>query len=232
MNFVLHYHLGARDLGSEVAGVGAMLPDLWRMADRRVRPARDPARVAGAGELGAVLDGIEHHLAIDKWFHADPVFTAGERLAADRLREAAIAAPRIGLFAHILWELCLDGELVARLGLDAVLRGLRAGFARVEESGGGARAAELHHFERASRSQEERELFDQRMRRLFTELARGPWIDGYQTGDGVAFRIEGVRARLGLAPMSGDDHVRLAEVASGLLEAAPPFVDRILARSA
>src|SRR5262245_14457660 len=39
VNFVLHHHLAARDLGSPAAGAGAMLPDLWRMADRRVRAA-------------------------------------------------------------------------------------------------------------------------------------------------------------------------------------------------
>ena len=40
MNFLLHRHLAARALASSEAGHGAMLPDLWRMADRRVRADR------------------------------------------------------------------------------------------------------------------------------------------------------------------------------------------------
>src|SRR3954468_14876389 len=48
VNFLLHHHLAARDLGSPEAAVGAMLPDLWRMADRRVRAIRRLAAPGGA----------------------------------------------------------------------------------------------------------------------------------------------------------------------------------------
>lgn len=231
MNFVLHHVLAARDLGSPAAGAGAMLPDLWRMADRRVRPARELAAHGASGALAEVLRGVDHHVAVDRWFHVDPVFVDGERLAVERIRAASIGAPRMGMFAHVLWELCLDGALLSRLGLAEVLASLRAGFADVEGSAGpGARAAELHHFERHARGADERDAFDHRMGRLFTEIARGPWIDGYQSGEGVAFRIAGVRSRLGLAPMEIEDHARLADVASSLLEDAPAVVERILAR--
>src|SRR5512132_2779549 len=113
VNFLLHHHLALRDLGAPDAAVGAMLPDLWRMADRRVRPAvgelppSDSNNEASA--LPRVLAGIAHHVAADRWFHRDPVFLDGEQLTAARLRSVAADAPRIGLFAHVLWELCLDG---------------------------------------------------------------------------------------------------------------------------
>lgn len=227
MNFLLHHHLAARDLGSPAAGAGAMLPDLWRMADRRVRAA--PGGLAEAPD-DAVLAGIAHHLTADRWFHDDAVFTDGEREAAGLLREAGIVAPRAPLFAHILWELCLDGALLRREGLAQVLASLREGLAAVRPSAAG-RAVELHHFGRVARAPAERDAFERRLGRIFDELARGPWIDGYQTGEGLAERIQGVRMAVGLTPMDGDDLRRFAGVADRLLDRAPAVVERILARA-
>lgn len=203
-----------------------MLPDLWRMADRRVRPA--PGGRPEAPD-DAVLAGIAHHVAADRWFHADAVFTDGEREAAGLLREARITAPRAPLFAHILWELCLDGALLRSEGLADVLASLREGLAEVRPSAA-ARAAELHHFGRVARTDADRDAFDRRLGRIFDELARGPWIDGYQTGPGLAERIQGVRAAVGLTPMDGDDRTRFAAVADRLLERAPAAVGHILAQ--
>lgn len=207
-----------------------MLPDLWRMADRKVRPAHQRVEPESGADrrLSEALAGIDHHLTADRWFHAAPVFLEGERRAAVALREARITAPRIGLFAHILWELCLDGELVRREGLDSLLATLRGGFAALSE-GSAARAVELHHFGRIDRGAAAREMFDRRMARIFVELERGPWIEGYQRGQGIAFRIEGVRAHLGLPPFTAEDHGRLSGVADLLLEQAREAVDAILA---
>jgi hypothetical protein len=208
VNFVLHHELARRDLGSAEAAAGAMLPDLWRMADRRVRLAR----------LESSPDAA-----------LDPVFVEGERLARAKMREAGLAAPRMGLFAHVLWEMCLDGELLRRRGFDAIFAEVRAALAVV--SGGEARrAAHRHHFDRVARTLEERSAFEARMRRIVEELARGPWIEGYQTGDGIAVRLEGVRSRLGFAPLADEDRAHLARVADGLLDAARAPVSTILAR--
>jgi len=35
VNFLLHHHLAFLELGRPEAAAGAMLPDVWRMADRR-----------------------------------------------------------------------------------------------------------------------------------------------------------------------------------------------------
>jgi hypothetical protein len=216
VNFLLHRYLAARDLGSEVAGIGAMLPDLWRMADRRVRPALvEVANPPAAGELASILAGINHHLQVDRWFHAADVFLDGERLTADRLRASGLDAPKLGLFAHIAWELCLDGALVRREGLEATLGALRDGFGAA--SGGLADdAVSLHHFDRVERTAAERRGFDAGMRRLFTEIARGPWIAGYQDGAGVAQRIEGMRVRLGFSRFRAADRERFGLVLDDL----------------
>jgi hypothetical protein len=222
MNFLLHHHLASRDLASPAAGAGAMLPDLWRIADKRVRAMHadfGASNEEATGALREVLDGIAHHVEVDRWFHADPVFVEGERAAIAMIRAAAIGAPRMPLFAHILWELCLDGALVASRG-DAIVDDVRAGFEAASREGAGDRAATLHHFARVERTAEERALFDQRMRRIEEELARGPWIRGYANGAGIAERIDGVRARVGFARMDVQDRDRLALVADELLARA------------
>jgi hypothetical protein len=225
VNFVLHLHLAARDLASPGAGAGAMLPDLWRMADRRVRA--QPLRPLGDNPaLDAALAGIEHHLDVDRWFHADPAFTEGEREAARLLREAHLTAPRIGLFAHVLWELCLDGALLRREGLERVLDLLRRGVAELGPDTF-ERTADLHHFSRVAREASERATFAARLTRILAELERGPWIEGYQHGSGIAALISGVRRGVGLSPLVDADAVRLAAVAEALLARAPGALERI-----
>jgi hypothetical protein len=225
VNFLLHRHLAARDLGS-VAGTGAMLPDLWRMADRRVRPAPGPVEATAGAELAALLAGIDHHLHADRWFHAAPIFLEGERLTSDRLRASGPDAPKLGLFAHIAWELCLDGALLRREGLAPTLVALRDGFRAIGEI---ARdAASLHHFARVPRTTVERAAFDAGMDRLFTEIARGPWVEGYQFGAGVAQRIEGMRFRLGLGRFAAAERARLGDVFETLAPEADAAIAALL----
>jgi chromosome condensin MukBEF complex kleisin-like MukF subunit len=227
MNFLLHRHLGARDLGSAAAGVGAMLPDLWRMADRHVRPAASAVDEGPSdGVLADVLAGVQHHLVADRWFHRDRVFVDGEREATQRLRDARLGARRSVLLGHVLWELCLDGELVRREGAEQLKAALRSG---VDSAGPRlSLAVETHHFARAGRSLDERRAFDDRLARIVDALLRGPWIDGYAAADGVAARIQGVRTRLGLEPMDADDLARFAAVADALRASAALALDAIL----
>ncbi|MEJ7728060.1 MAG: hypothetical protein WKG00_02485 [Polyangiaceae bacterium] len=230
MNFLLHRHLAVRDLGSGAAGIGAMLPDLWRMADRRVRPRRTTlaeARPApGDGIVGEVMEGVEHHLRADAWFHRAPVFTEGERLVGDRLRAAGTTAGRMSLLAHVVWEMCLDGALLRREGLAPVLAALRADFERTAAAA--ERAADLHHWLPTARPAEERDAFLARMHRLATELARGPWIEGYRDPLGLAIRAAGVRVRLGLAPLDPDDQRRVADALQPTLELSDAAVEVVL----
>ncbi|WP_437737085.1 hypothetical protein [Sorangium sp. So ce1335] len=247
MNFLLHRHLAARDLGSVAAGAGAMLPDLWRMADRRVRPARAADRPAAPpSRLAEVLAGIDHHVALDRWFHAAPVFVEGERRLAAALRGASIGAPRLPLFAHVLWEMCLDGALLRRTGLAPVLDALRAGLAAIDGAPSEA-AASLHHFDRRAPSPAgapsdalssagapspaalaDRAAFEARLRRICDDLARGPWVAGYQDGAGLAQRLAGVRSRFGMLPFTPEQHDRLAALLDGLAGPADDALDDLL----
>ncbi len=222
MNFLLHRHLAAAACGSEIAGFGAMLPDLWRMADRRVRARA--GEFEGEGPLAHLFEGIAHHLAADAHFHKSDVFTRGEALVAEVMK--TLVAPRARLFAHIGWELCLDGELVRREGIDEVLAALRRGFARADELMFDAAAA--HHFDRVDRDPSDREAFEHRMRRIVHGLARGPWVAGYQSGLGIADRISGVRIALGLTPFDPEDRALLAAGLDALVGAAESAVDELL----
>lgn len=231
MNFLFHHHLAVRDLGSPEAGVGAMLPDLWRMADRKVRAQRlDPSALEGA-QRSEVLRGIDHHLDADLWFHGDAVFADGERATADAFKRSGASAPRLVLFAHVTWEMCLDGALVRALGGDTLLASMREGLTRARASGELDRSAGLHHWDRGTRparGDDDRAGFDARMQHIEAELHKGAWVMGYANGDGIAARLSGIRARLGIAPLSPDDHARVAVIAEDLLALGEPFVGRIV----
>jgi hypothetical protein len=205
MNFLLHRHLALRQSRDPGTGIGAMLPDLWRMADRRVRPCHELAD----GELATpVMAGIAHHLDADRWFHRTNVFLEGERRLSEGFRSAGFAARRMGLLAHIAWELCLDGALVQREGLEPLLDGLRRDLAA--HAAPCAAAVEVHHFSVAGRTVAERQLFEVRMERLTTELARGPWIGRYASAEGLAEVLGAIRMRVGLSPLDEGDQARLA----------------------
>jgi len=49
--------------------------------------------------------------------------------------------------------------------------------------------------------------------------------------EGLAYRIQGVRARLNLPALRVEGHMLLADACSELLDAAGPVVDRILTSS-
>jgi hypothetical protein len=224
VNFLMHRRLAADALGSDVAGVGGMLPDLWRIADRRVR-ASDIVERSDRGRLADLMDGIAHHLSADRRFHKAEVFTRGEALVGEVMK--TLAAPRARLFAHITWELCLDGELVRRDGIDQVLDATRRGFSRGDAAM--TEAAEAHHFARVPREAAEREVFEHKMRRIVHGLVHGPWIASYRSGRGVAERVSGVRVSLGLPPFDFDDRLRLAEGLDALAGDAASAVDEIFA---
>jgi hypothetical protein len=216
VNFLLHRHLAATALGSALAGAGAMLPDLWRMADRRVR-ARQVALATGdlpGGALGQILAGVEHHLESDRWFHGAAVFVDGEHELAARLAEARLSASRMGLLAHILWELCLDGALVRRVGLAPTLEALAAALPAAAPHDAAAIAA--CHAVREPFTDEEQAGFAQRMDRLRAALLEGRWIAAYQDGRGLAEVTSGIRRRLELPPLGDEDAARLATILDGL----------------
>lgn len=216
MNFLLHHHLAARDLGRADAAAGSMLPDVWRMADRRAHLRQ--AEVAPEADLQSVSDGLAHHLVVDAWFHRDPVFLQGESAARVALRRAR-DAPKMGLFAHITWELCLDGALLRRLGVERVLSDVRGSIAALRP--------DAHHRVAAVRVRlpaVDRVVFETRVDRILGAIGAGPWVAGYATSAGVVERLEGLRMRLGFCALSTDNR---DAVVSGL-ELLAPEADRAL----
>lgn len=244
MNFLLHQHFAERDLERAAAGFGAMLPDLWRMVDRRVRARSDvatPTDARAVDDLGDVLRGIAHHLDVDLWFHEAVAFTRGERRTADALAAARIRAKKLSLFAHPLWEMCLDGALVRREGAEVV----RARVARARAEGATAAivAAELHHFadarelaiqpnEGAGEGEQRatRGAFFARLDELLDALCEGPWIAGYGVPFGLTRALEGMRTRFGMPRFEADERSRVEEAIAGLEREADEALEVLLMR--
>jgi hypothetical protein len=219
VNFLLHRHLAARELVSGAAGIGAMLPDLWRMADRRVRARKSVTFLDS--RLDDLQRGVAHHLEADRWFHRCEPFEAGE--AATRRAFAPISAPKLALFAHAAWEMCLDGALLLRDGA-AETQALRRHLAATDENA----ARELGDLHGADRlAPDDRERFHETVCALRAGIARGPWIEGYKTGSGLAARLERVRMRVGLGPLGDAERSALGAALGARLEAARPALDEL-----
>jgi hypothetical protein len=170
-----------------------------------------------------VSDGVAHHLAVDAWFHRAAVFTDGETATREALRRAR-DAPKMGLFAHVAWELCLDGALLRRIGTESVLRDVRESVTAVRPDAH-RRAADLH----TGGDPPDRPTFELRVDRILDAIARGPWVAGYATAPGVVERLEGVRARFGFAPLSEADRDAVAGGLEALERDADAGLDAILA---
>lgn len=221
MNFFLHHHLARRDLARPESAIAAMLPDVWRMADRRAHLRRadvdDPIRndPAHAALQQALAEGVAHHVAADAHFHGAPELAEGEREARMILLRAP-AAPKMSLLAHVAWELCLDGALLRRVGLASALEGIRDGLNHVRPNGH-HRLAAMH----VRLPPQDREAFDARVDRLLDAITAGPWAAAYTTGAGVTECLERIRSRLRLEPLSPGDRRVVAEG----FDAAEPLAD-------
>jgi hypothetical protein len=190
VNLLLHRGFARSELGDAASGFGAMLPDLVRMVDRRWRPQPGSApRGEASPVLRSVLDGIDHHLAIDLWFHRRAELHDGERLTAEALRAAGTTARRLPLFAHALWEMLLDGAWARRAGPTAVEESLRAECAALASVAEEAMA--LHAGDVAPWAASRDHLA--RLWRTVPVLA-----SGYATAEGLAARLDGLRASFGL----------------------------------
>jgi hypothetical protein len=207
LNFLLHRHFAKRETGSDAIAFGAMLPDLARLVDRRWRPGS----VASTGEpISQVLDalhhGIAHHLEADTWFHRTRVFREGEKRTAAALRDAmgpagADLAPRLGLFGHVTWEMCLDGAWLRRSGdVDARIAELARDVERF--------APEANDALREATPASPGSALDERLAILWSRLP--DLAAGYAIGDGVARRLDGIRRSLRLPAASDEVRARWA----------------------
>lgn len=223
MNFVLHHHLAREETGSPAAAIGAMLPDLWRMADRRVRPRR-PSRDRPAGpepddpRARRMAEGVRHHLEADAWFHASAHLRDGERRLRQAFAARGLDQARMGLLAHIGWELALDGALVRTLGPEAARARIDADFAAHEDVLGVVQLRETRGPAPPG--------FQGGFTALTRRLRESSWIPGYADAPGLAARLAAVRRRVGLADLATADRRALEDVCAEI----GPRADRGLAR--
>jgi hypothetical protein len=68
------------------------------------------------------------------------------------------------------------------------------------------------------------------MSQLFVHISDAQWIAGYQTGSGIARRLDGMRSRLGLGRFAPPAKERLADAIDALAAPADDAVRAILAR--
>ncbi len=223
MNFLFHFELGARDSGRDRVGVGAMLPDFWRMVARPARARHDvSAELAGDDEaLRDALAGVNHHLVADVWFHRSRFFKDGDALATKALAETG--SKRMGLFGHIVWEMCLDGALLRLVGRDQLAARVSTAIAASRDAW--ARAADLHHRDARERGGVDPAVFRARMERLFDAVSSFALPDGYMNPEGVAVRTRGVRAAFGLPEPTPDELARWHDAIRSL----EPAADRVAA---
>ena len=208
-----------------------MLPDLWRMAHRHVRPARGAVAAGESPRVAEVLAGVAHHERADAAFHASASFHDGERVMTESLAQLAGAeAPRLSLFAHIAWELCLDGALMRREGPSLttdVREAIASALERTEGESAAQTAARIHH---AARKGEPLPAgFEDRVERILAELGRGRWIEGYARGEVVAERLDGIRRRLGFDPLAAEKSAELGALLDEAIERATRAVEGVLA---
>lgn len=215
MNFLLHREWALRETGDPVLASASMLPDLWRMVERRARLGSRHFRVDDAGLGSSASRGLTHHLATDRWFHDDPLFTEGERRTVHALADAGVRSEKMILFAHPLWELLLDGALVRLLGWEYTQSSLAA--ARSVAGGASAHAlAESVGLSRLLPEAAARDAFAARLESLWDALQEGPWIAAYTTPEGLAECIIRMRQRVGYGDVEPADRARLVRAIATL----------------
>ncbi|MCC6527410.1 MAG: hypothetical protein IT373_32480 [Polyangiaceae bacterium] len=222
MNFLLHRHFASIELGSALAGVGAMLPDLFRLAGRKLRAPRPDAPSAGpcGDEIGR---GIGHHFETDRWFHVGRVFREGERETAALMRALPAPPPKLALFAHVIWEMCLDGAHLRRVGLGAVLAELRAAAPRLDPEVLAALAATTA----PDATSDDHARVGQRVAELWERLLDGGWLEAYCSGEGRCFPLGGVRSLFGLPFFEPAERAVLARALERRLLAAEARLDAL-----
>lgn len=111
MNFVGHACLARDAKGSGLFVFGAMLPDLAGIVGL-APPARGPEDL---------LAGLRHHRRVDSAFHGAPLFHELLEDGRSKLRLNGVPkGPRIAA-THLGVELLLDGILVERDGIEALV---------------------------------------------------------------------------------------------------------------
>lgn len=192
------------------------MPDLWRMADRGMR-----AQTSVTDTSSPLALGVAHHLEADGWFHRTEVFKRGERALAREL--AQVGVPKLVLFAHPTWEMCLDGALLSAGDFEASLARLRHD---VEGASAGFDEVALLH---GAAGLADQALFRSRLAHIVRGLLDGRWIASYRTGLGLAQCVAGMRKRFSLPPFGEEEESVVACILDDTLIRAREALPRLLA---
>lgn len=218
MNFLLHHEWALRETGDPVLAAASMLPDLWRMAERRARLGSRHFRLGEGDEGSSATRGLRHHLTTDRWFHDDALFTDGEARAIAAMRAAGVQSEKMILFAHPLWELCLDGALVRSVGWEYTRSMLHAARTAVAGAAGTALAEQVG-LTTLLPERSARDAFLGRLESLWDSLEEGRWIGAYTNAPGLTECIVRMRQRVGFGDVEAEDRTRI-ERAIATLEAS------------
>jgi hypothetical protein len=178
VNYVGHAVTASWMDDDEAFALGAMLPDLSRMAAGRVASLAHPALEAGWA----------FHHAVDARFHGEPAFTSWWREASQSLRHLGLERHRARAAAHVGLEMLIDGWLLSTEGA--------RGRCRAALEAGRPDALGRHV---AWREPEHAQAWES-LRRV---MLRDGGPSGYDDADVVARRVCGAlgrRDRLRLAP--------------------------------
>jgi hypothetical protein len=213
----LHHHFAARELSAapraDLVAIGAMLPDLFRMARPRRHPhPAESLSAALSDEHRALVRGCEHHMMIDKWFHASEAFVRGER----ELRHAFLIpeSPKLVLFAHAAWEMCLDGAWLRQATTEE-----RAPVREAAKAAPFVGAVAEHEGVTTGLDAASLASFDSRMKRILAAFADETIYLDYLDANGIARRLAGIRTAFGLG-------VPASETLEAWTRALEPFIDR------
>jgi hypothetical protein len=225
VNFVFHHHLALLDSGDPEVALGAMLPDLLRIVDRSLRTSK--SAVASwpreQDDLSRVVRGVEHHLEVDAWFHDTVAFTRGEAHARARLAHTGWA--RAGLFAHVAWELCLDGALLTHAEPRAWETRPSPTKTLAESSALSPLATRLLDARFPHVPGSVRALHAARLERLLARVLE--LASGYSEAHGLFVRLEGMRRALRLPETDAPTRERVERALDELLTLARPDVDEL-----
>ncbi len=201
-----------------------MLPDFFRMAGAPKHRARDVGSSEGSLSVGAraLSAGARHHVDIDRWFHACEVFVGGEHA----LRRSFLlpSSPKLVLFAHAAWEMCLDGAL-----LRSWSDGRPSDFARAPGALADVLAmADAEGFF-AGVDDAAHATIVHRIERILGALADGRLYGDYVSPTGIAMRVAGIRAAFGLPIADRDTIATWADALAPFVDRAPPALEELVA---
>jgi len=226
VNYLAHFHIATQLLTPTLPlpeyVVGAALPDLLPLAERRVRLR--PAQVASAETdtrfEAALAAGVLAHLVTDAAFHKTAAFASAQAEVSRLLAEAAFVGMRIRRFfvAHVLTEIALDAAM------------LRAELFLADRFYDAFAAADFELTRHWTESVTQRPVPD--LTFVLARFQKFQYLREYAGDGGVATGLSNVCRRAGQDTFDGENFGRLVGVVGKVVRVLPDFVPAIFSETA